>query len=77
MQPLPQVGDEIKLRVTFEGQTLAETRAEVLRIQRDLVTPLAALSIVDNLEQWEAAVWGSAQEIAASQMVVEIDEIVH
>ena len=77
MQPLPQVGDEIKLKVTFEGNTLIETRAEVLRIERDLVLPQAALSIVENEEKWEALVWGVAHEIAAQQMVVDEDETVH
>jgi hypothetical protein len=77
MQPLPLVGDEIKLTVTFEGKTLIETRAEVIRIQRDLVMPLAALSIVDKEENWDTAVWSAANEIAASQMVVDEDDIVH
>ncbi|MEO6390416.1 MAG: hypothetical protein ABIP75_01110, partial [Pyrinomonadaceae bacterium] len=31
---LPMVGDQIKLRVSYEGEMLIETRAEVLRIQR-------------------------------------------
>lgn len=74
---LPMVGDEIKLKVTYEGETLIETRAEVLRIQRDLVMPLAALSIVDNEEKWEAAVFGAAQEIAARQSAIDDDDLVH
>ena len=77
MQPLPQVGDEIKLKVTFEGKTLIETRAEVIRIQRDLVMPLAALSIVEEDSKWEADVWSAAHEIAAQQSAVEEDETVH
>ena len=77
IQPLPQVGDEIKLKVSFEDKTLIETKAEVLRIQRDLVMPLAALSIVDKVEEWEANVWGSAHEIAASQMMPEVEEFIN
>lgn len=77
IHPLPQVGDEIKLKVSFEGKTLAETKAEVLRIQRDLVQPLAALSIVDAEEKWETAVWGEAQAIATSQMIPEEEEFIN
>lgn len=77
IQPLPQVGDEIKIKVTFEGKTLAETKAEVLRIQRDLVQPLAALSISDDLEKWETGVWDEAQAIATSQMEPEVEEFIN
>jgi len=57
---LPQVGSRVHLTVPdAEGRTL-ETVAEVLRLERNPVQPLAALMLLGETDEWRGLVWEPA-----------------
>ncbi len=58
---LPPVGSEVKLRVYSEEETIIEVLTAVIRVERDPSKPLAALSIMDNLEEWKTDALTAAQ----------------
>ena len=57
---LPEVGSRVHLIVPdAEGKTL-ETVAEVLRLERNPVQPLAALMLLGETDEWRGLVWEPA-----------------
>ena len=57
---LPDVGSRVHLIVPdAEGKTL-ETVAEVLRLERNPVQPLAALQLLGETDEWRGLVWEPA-----------------
>jgi hypothetical protein len=60
LEKLPDVGSRVQLIVLdAQGLTL-ETVAEVLRIERNPIQPLAALQLIDATEEWRGLVWEPA-----------------
>lgn len=59
---LPKVGSSVKIRLSDENQTIIETSAEVIRVERDPSKPQAALSIVENIKKWKDNVLTAAQD---------------
>jgi PilZ domain len=60
LERLPDVGSRVHLIVPdAEGRQL-ETVAEVLRLERNPVQPLAALHLVGETDEWRGLVWEPA-----------------
>jgi hypothetical protein len=60
LERLPDVGSRVNLIVPdAEGRTL-EAIAEVLRLERNPVQPLAALHLVGETDEWRGLVWEPA-----------------
>jgi hypothetical protein len=51
---LPPVGSEISLLVMDEKKKLIQVLAEVIRVERDPMKPLAALSVMQNIKKWKS-----------------------
>ncbi|MDQ3744109.1 MAG: PilZ domain-containing protein [Acidobacteriota bacterium] len=63
LERLPDVGSRVHLIVPdAEGRTL-ETVAEVLRLERNPVQPLAALQLLGETDEWRGLVWEPAAEL--------------
>jgi hypothetical protein len=63
LERLPDVGSRVHLIVPdAEGKPL-ETVAEVLRLERNPVQPLAALQLVGETDEWRGLVWEPAAEL--------------
>ncbi len=50
---LPPVGSEVSLLVMDEKKKLVQVLAEVIRVERDPMKPLAALAILQNIKKWK------------------------
>jgi hypothetical protein len=60
LERLPDVGSRVHLIVPdAEGRTL-EAVAEVLRLERNPVQPLAALQLLGETDEWRGLVWEPA-----------------
>jgi hypothetical protein len=71
---LPPVGSEVNLRVLDEETTLIEVPTEVIRVERDPSKPLAALTVVENLKNWNKTVMTAAQEWVVRQWRLNYEE---
>ncbi len=60
LEHLPDVGSRIRLLVIDEGETRLQVVAEVLRVERNPVQPLAALQLLDATDEWRGLVWEPA-----------------
>ncbi len=59
---LPHVGSSVKIRLMDENNTIIETSAEVIRVERDPGKPQAALNIVENIKKWKDTAITAAQD---------------
>ena len=57
LETLPDVGSRVQLIVPDAQGTELRTVAEVLRLERNPVQPLAALHLLDATEEWRGLVW--------------------
>lgn len=64
LERLPDVGSRVRLTVPDAQGTTLEAVAEVLRLERNPVQPLAALLLLDATEEWRGLVWEPAAERA-------------
>jgi PilZ domain len=63
LERLPDVGSRVHLTVPdAEGHTV-EAVAEVLRLERNPVQPLAALQLLGETDEWRGLVWEPAAEL--------------
>lgn len=62
LEHLPSVGSRVQLAVLDEneGSTKIQTVAEVLRVERNPVQPLAALQLMNASDEWRGLVWEHA-----------------
>ncbi len=58
---LPPVGGEVKLRIYDEEETIIEVPTQVIRVERDPGKPLAALSVLEDLKNWQSDALTAAQ----------------
>jgi hypothetical protein len=73
LEKLPDVGSRVQLFVPdAQGHTL-EAVAEVLRIERNPVQPLAALQLIDATEEWRGLVWEPAAPRAREPKEEDVD----
>ena len=60
LERLPEVGSRVRIIVPdAEGRTV-EAVAEVLRLERNPVQPLAALQLLGETDEWRGLVWEPA-----------------
>lgn len=60
LEHLPDVGSRVQIAVLDgdeAGATKVQAVAEVLRIERNPVQPLAALQLMDESDEWRGLVW--------------------
>lgn len=62
LEKLPDVGGRVRLTVPDAQGTRLEAVAEVLRLERNPVQPLAALLLLDTTDEWRGLVWEPAAE---------------
>jgi len=63
LERLPDVGSRVHLIVPdAEGKPL-ESIAEVIRLERNPVQPLAALQLLGETDEWRGLVWEPAAEL--------------
>ena len=62
LERLPDVGGRVRLTVPDAQGTTLEAVAEVLRLERNPVQPLAALFLLDATDEWRGLVWEPAGE---------------
>jgi hypothetical protein len=60
LETLPDVGGRVRLTVPDAQGTTLETVAEVLRLERNPVQPLAALLLLGATDEWRGLVWEPA-----------------
>jgi hypothetical protein len=63
LERLPEVGSRVQLIVPDAKGKKVQTVAEVLRLERNPVQPLAALSLVGENDEWRGLVWEPAAEL--------------
>lgn len=77
LRHLPNVGDRVQLAVLDdEQQTRLQTVAEVLRIERNPAQPLAALQLMNALDEWRGLIWEpSAPHLQAYALDYDPDDL--
>src|SRR5918992_2041435 len=60
LERLPEVGSRVQLTVPDLQGTTLRTVAEVLRLERNPVQPLAALHLLGETDEWRGLVWEPA-----------------
>lgn len=73
---LPDVGSRVQLAVMDEeGQKLhLRVVTEVLRLERNVAHPLAALQLLDAQDEWRGLVWEPAAPIISTPAPVEDED---
>jgi hypothetical protein len=80
LHQLPQVGSRVQLAVLEEDEPESGRKvrlqavAEVLRVERNPVQPLAALQLVNADEEWRGVVYESAKTWEKDHANFELDE---
>jgi hypothetical protein len=79
---LPDVGSRVQLRVLSEEGEKLQVVTEVLRIERNAAHPLAALMLLDALDEWRGLVWEPSapllvQRVSNDEDDEEDDEVTH
>jgi hypothetical protein len=80
---LPDVGSRVQLSVLNEEGQKLQVVTEVLRLERNAAYPLAALQLLDALEEWRGLVWEPAAPRVAQtdagdeEDAEEDDEVTH
>jgi hypothetical protein len=57
---LPNVGSRVKLQVLGDHGEKLQVLTEVLRLERNAAHPLAALQLLDAMDEWRGIVWEAA-----------------
>ncbi|MFV0387782.1 MAG: PilZ domain-containing protein [Pyrinomonadaceae bacterium] len=70
---LPGVGAKVSLIVT-ERKEEVEVGAEVLRVERNVSHPQAALQLTSSIRIWKEKVWNYAAKVIAEQEPEEYDD---
>lgn len=75
---LPSVGSRVQLHVLGEHGDRIQVVTEVLRLERNAAHPLAALQLLDALDEWRGLVWEAAALLVTQRPESdEEDEISH
>lgn len=75
LDQLPDVGSRVQLMVLDEEGTRLQVVAEVLRIERNPAQPLAALYLMDAMDEWRGLIWEpSAPHLASAKKAGADDE---
>jgi hypothetical protein len=60
LERLPEVGSRVRVIVPGDEGRTVEAVAEVLRLERNPVQPLAALQLLGETDEWRGLVWEPA-----------------
>lgn len=71
---LPPVGSEVRLQIFDEDKTVIDVATQVIRVERDPGKPLAALSVVENVNKWKQNALSAAQEWVARHWQLNYEE---
>src|SRR5215216_1656163 len=71
---LPEVGSRVQLSVLNEEGQKLQVVTEVLRLERNAAHPLAALQLLDAMEEWRGLVWEPAAPRQADEDEDEEDD---
>ncbi len=71
---LPLVGGKVLLTVTEDPKNEISATAQVIRLERNVAHPQAALQLLDNLREWKKKVWEVAGATIAAQQPEREDE---
>jgi hypothetical protein len=76
LHQLPRVGSRVQLAVMEEDEPKVRLAAvaEVLRVERNPVQPLAALQLVNADEEWRGLVWKPASTWEMDHANIEYDD---
>jgi hypothetical protein len=75
---LPNVGNRVQLHVLGDTGEKIKVVTEVLRLERNPAHPLAALQLLDALDEWRGVVWEAAAQMVLQQNLDdEDDEVAH
>jgi hypothetical protein len=76
LHQLPRVGDRVQLAVLEEDgpEVRWQAVAEVLRVERNPVQPLAALQLINSDEEWRGRVWKLASTWEMDHARIEYDD---
>ena len=76
LERLPRVGGRVQLAVLEEeqGATRVQAVAEVLRVERNPVQPLAALQLVNASDEWRGLVWVPASTWERDHTQIEYED---
>jgi hypothetical protein len=76
LHQLPRVGSRVQLAVMEEDEPKVRLAAvaEVLRVERNPVQPLAALQLVNADEEWRGLVWQPASTWEMDHANIDYDE---
>src|SRR5215210_8050777 len=71
---LPDVGSRVQLSVLNEEGQKLQVVTEVLRLERNAAHPLAALQLLDAVEEWRGLIWEPAAPRSADDGADEDEE---
>jgi len=71
---LPNVGSRVQLAVLGEQGQKLQVVTEVLRLERNAAHPLAALQLLDAMDEWRGLVWEPAAPRVAEASGEDEDE---
>jgi hypothetical protein len=76
LQQLPQVGSRVRIDVLEEDEprVRVSAEAEVLRVERNPVQPLAALQLVEVDKKWQDSIYESAKTWEKDHAKFELDD---
>ena len=75
---LPNVGNRVQLHVLGDTGEKIKVITEVLRLERNPAHPLAALQLLDALDEWRGIVWEAAAQLVLQQNLDDDDdEVAH
>ncbi len=78
---LPNVGSRVQLMVLGDQGEKIRVITEVLRLERNAAHPLAALQLIDALDEWRGVVWEPSaphnQAMLNADGEDEADEVAH
>jgi PilZ domain len=80
---LPDVGSRVQLIVLNEEGQKLQVVTEVLRLERNAAYPMAALQLLDAMEEWRGLVWEPAAprvtqtDAGADEDAEEDEEVTH
>lgn len=71
---LPAVGSKVSLTVTEDAKNEVTVTAQVLRIERNVSHPQAALMLTNSTREWEKHVWQYAEQLIAAEKSEDYDD---
>ena len=71
---LPNVGGKVRITVTENPDDEVTAAAEVIRLERNVAHPQAALMLTDNLREWKKKVWQVAATAIAEEEPEDTDD---